>query len=181
MPPARTPTELPHAARDIAAWLEDHPGRFAYPAPPDFTGTTFLKQLLVETAPMAIDLSKPADDESFAAATGEMFRLLDEMRPNLWRGGQRYPANYPALKTLMGDGEVDLLFAFNPAEASSAIAAGELPATIRPLAFPGGTLGNTHFVAIPFNAANREGALLLANFLISPEAQARKENPADLG
>ena len=38
-------------------------------------------------------------------------------------------------------------------------------------------MGNTHFVAIPYNATSKEGALLLANFLISPEAQARKQDP----
>ncbi len=41
----------------------------------------------------------------------------------------------------------------------------------------GGTIGNTHFVAIPYNAKAREGAMVVANFLMSPEAQARKENP----
>jgi len=41
----------------------------------------------------------------------------------------------------------------------------------------GGTVGNTSFVAIPFNAKAREGAMVLADFLMSPEAQARKQNP----
>jgi len=34
-----------------------------------------------------------------------------------------------------------------------------------------------HFVAIPFNASAPEGAQLLADFLLSPEAQIRKANP----
>ena len=41
----------------------------------------------------------------------------------------------------------------------------------------GGTIGNTNFVAIPFNANAREGAMVLANFLMSSEAQARKQDP----
>jgi putative thiamine transport system substrate-binding protein len=52
---------------------------------------------------------------------------------------------------------------------------------VRSFTFSGGTLGNTHFVAIPYNAGATEGALLLANFLISPEAQARKQNPTIWG
>ncbi|NVO06525.1 MAG: ABC transporter substrate-binding protein, partial [Rhodoferax sp.] len=35
-------------------------------------------------------------------------------------------------------------------------------------------IGNTHFVAIPVNARAKAGAMVLANFLLSPEAQARK-------
>jgi len=33
----------------LKTWAEAHPGRFAYPAPPDFLGTTFLKQAMYET------------------------------------------------------------------------------------------------------------------------------------
>ena len=44
-----------------------------------------------------------------------------------------------------------------------------------------GTIGNSHFVAIPFNASAKEGALVFANFLLSPEAQARKSDPAVWG
>ena len=77
----------------------------------------------------------------------------------------------------LADGELDIIFAFNPAEASSAIAQSRLPGTVRSFTFSGGTLGNTHFVAIPFNANAKAGALVLANFLLSPEAQARKQDP----
>ena len=45
----------------------------------------------------------------------------------------------------------------------------------------GGTLGNASFVAIPYNANAKAGAMVLANFLMSPEAQARKQNPEILG
>ncbi len=120
---------------------------------------------------------KPVDEASFEQVTAPVFAYLDELNPLLWRGGKTYPQNYPAMKQLLADGEVDIIFAFNPSEASSAIAAGELPDTVRSFTFPGGTLANTHFVAIPYNAAAKAGALVLADFLISPEAQARKQDP----
>jgi putative thiamine transport system substrate-binding protein len=40
--------------------------------------------------------------------------------------------------------------------------------------FTKGTIGNTHFVAIPYNAPSKAGAQVVANFLLSPAAQARK-------
>jgi putative thiamine transport system substrate-binding protein len=52
-----------------------------------------------------------------------------------------------------------------------------LPETARTFVLDRGTIGNTHFVAIPYNANAREGAMVVADFLMSPEAQARKENP----
>jgi putative spermidine/putrescine transport system substrate-binding protein len=45
---------------------------------------------------------------------------------------------------------------------------------VRTFVFDEGTIANTHFVAIPFNAADKQGAMVLANFLISPEAQFKK-------
>jgi putative thiamine transport system substrate-binding protein len=71
--------------------------------------------------------------------------------------------------------------AFNPAEASSLILAGRLPATVRSFVLAEGTIANTHFLAIPFNAAHRDGAIVTAEFLLSPEAQARKQDVAVWG
>ena len=101
--------------------------------------------------------------------------------PHLWRGGEAYPATGQALHQLLDDGEVDFSMAFNPAEASSLILAGRLPETVRSFVFADGTIANTHFVAIPFNAAHREGAIVAAEFLLSPEAQARKQDVAVWG
>ena len=55
------------------------------------------------------------------------------------------------------------------------------PTRVRSFVFDGGTLGNTHFVAIPFNANAAAGAMVFADFLMSPEAQARKQDPAVWG
>ena len=168
---------MPRSSADLLVWAKAHPGRFTYPQPPDFIGSSFLKQVLSETISDRALLLKPVDEASFEEVTKPLFAYLDELNPVLWRSGKAFAQNYPAMKQLLADSEVDIIFAFNPSEASSAIAAGELPDTVRSFTFPGGTLGNTHFVGIPFNANAKSGALVLANFLISPDAQARKQDP----
>jgi putative thiamine transport system substrate-binding protein len=168
---------LPMSADELLEWAKANPGRFSYPQPPDFIGSSFLKQVLSEKVADRSVLLKPVDEATFDAITKPLFDYLDQLHPVMWRSGGAYPQNYPAMRQLLADGELDIIFAFNPAEASSAIANGELPDTVRSFTFPGGTLSNTHFVAIPYNAAAKAGALVLANFLISPEAQARKQDP----
>ena len=170
-------SDPPHSAEALAAWIEEHPGRFTYPQPPDFLGTTFLKQLLSELTPDPAVLQQPPMDENFEKVTAPLFVWLDEAQADLWREGRAYPRDYGSLRRLLADGEIDIAFAFNPADASSAIANGELPDTVRSFVFDGGTLGNTHFVAIPFNANAGAGAMVLADFLMSPEAQAHKQDP----
>jgi putative thiamine transport system substrate-binding protein len=174
--PARLP-DPPANTAALGEWIAQNPGRFTYPQPPDFLGVTFLKQLLVELAPDPTALQQPATDATFTAATAPLFAWLDTAKPNLWRQGRAYPANTADLRRLLADAEVEISLAFNPADASSAIADGELPDSVRSFVFPAGTLGNTHFLAIPFNANAAAGAMVLADFLLSPEAQARKEDP----
>ncbi|MFC5584738.1 ABC transporter substrate-binding protein [Nitratireductor kimnyeongensis] len=172
---------LPQDADGLLAWAKENPGRFSYPQPPDFIGSSFLKQVLAETVEDPEVLLRPVEEDSFADVTKPLFDYLDALNPVMWRSGRAYPQNYPAMKQLLADAELDIIFAFNPAEASNAIANGELPETVRSFTFPEGTLSNTHFLTIPYNASAKAGALVTANFLLSPEAQARKQDPAIWG
>ena len=169
--------DLPDSADDLLAWAKENPGRFSYPQPPDFIGSSFLKQVLSEKIADPAKLLEPVEAGEFAELSKPLFDYLDALHPNLWRSAKAFPKDYPSMSQLLADGEFDITFAFNPAEASSAIANDLLPDTVRSFTFSGGTLSNTHFVAIPYNAAAKAGALVTANFLLSPEAQARKQDP----
>jgi putative thiamine transport system substrate-binding protein len=172
-----TVADPPRSIPALLDWAKAHPGRFTYPAPPDFVGTTFLKHVLAELTDQPEALDHPVDQADFAAVTAPMWRWLEEARPYLWRKGEGHPVSGPALHQLLDDGEVDLSMAFNPAEASAAIESGRLPESVRTFVLDDGTIGNTHFVAIPFNAAHKAGAMVVADFLMSPEAQAHKQDP----
>ena len=173
--------EPPTSMAALLDWASAHPGRFTYPQPPDFHGSTFLKQALYELAPDPARLSDPATDADFGTVAAPLFAYLDKLHPLLWRQGRAFPQNSSAMRQLLADGETDIAFTFNPAGASNAIANGELPDTVRTYVLDGGTIGNTHFLAIPFNASAPAGAMVVADFLMSPEAQARKQESGRLG
>jgi putative thiamine transport system substrate-binding protein len=173
--------EPPRSIPALLEWAKAHPGRFTYPAPPDFIGSTFLKHVLIELAADPKVLQEPAEKADFAAVTAPLWHWLEAIRPYLWRNGATFPASGPALHQLLDDGEVDFSMAFNPAEASNLIQAGHLPASVRTFILKTGTIGNTHFVAIPFNAAHKPAAMVLADFLMSAEAQAHKQDPSVWG
>jgi putative thiamine transport system substrate-binding protein len=177
---ARVP-DPPRSMPALLAWAEANPGRFTYPQPPDFLGTTFLKQALIGLVPDPSVLQAPAEATEYDAVTAPLWAFLDALTPHLWREGRAYPATGEAVKPLMADGEVDLAISFSPGAASAAIANGELPDTVRSYVLDGGTIGNASFVAIPYNANAKAGAMVLANFLMSPEAQLRMQDPAVLG
>jgi putative thiamine transport system substrate-binding protein len=170
----------PDDPRALLGWIGAHPGRFTYPQPPDFIGTSFLKQLLLLLAASPERLRTPVADD-FDEVTQPLWTWLDQAQPHLWRSGRLFPRSAPEQRRLLGDGEIDWMLSFNPAEAARAIRQGELPESIRGLQFRGGALSNSHFLAIPFNASAREGAMVVANFLLSAQSQARKADDAVWG
>ena len=165
----------------LLEWAQANPSRFSYPQPPDFLGTTFLKQVLVDILPDPSVLEAPATAENYDKVTAPLWAYLDALTPNLWREGKVYPATGTAMFPLIADDEVDLSISFSPGAASTAIANFELPETVRTFVLDKGTIGNTSFVAIPYNSGSKAGAMVVANFLMSPEAQARAQDPAILG
>jgi len=177
----RRVADPPRSVAELLSWAKRHPGRLAHPSVRNFLGVTFLKQALHELAGDASVLQQPATDDNFAKVTAPLWAWYDELRPLLWRKGRQFPDNGPAQRQLMNDGEIDIMVSFNPAEAAVSVNAGLLPPTVRTVVFSRGTIGNTSFVAIPYNAANKEGAMVVANFLLDPVAQARQQDPAVLG
>lgn len=176
----RTPAP-PKTVAALLDWARENPGRFTYPAPPDFTGSVFVRHVFYHAAGDVTGWQGPLDEGRFEAAAGATFKLLRDLAPFLWRQGQTYPENPIRLSQLLADGEVDFAISYHPAEASKMILDGLYPATVRTYVFAEGTIANTHFVAIPFNAADKEGAMVVADFLISPEAQLKKADASVWG
>jgi len=167
--------------RALLDWARANPGRFTYPQPPDFLGTTFLKQVLYEVVADPSVLLAPVDQADYATVTAPLWAYIEALTPHLWRQGRAYPETGTRQLQLLADDEVALAISFSPGEASAAIANGQLPASVRTFVPAGGSIGNASFVAIPFNASAKAGAMVIANLLLSPQAQARALDPAYLG
>lgn len=164
----------PDSAATLLAFAKQHPGRVTYPKPPNFHGTSFLKQLLLDLSTDTSVLNKPVDAAQFASLTQPLWAYLDQLHTVAWQQGNSFPASNAEMHQKLADGELLISLTFNPNEAASLIQAGQIPASAYSFGFKKGTIGNVHFVAIPFNAKAKEGAQVFANFLLSPEAQIRK-------
>lgn len=172
---------LPTSAAALLTWSKAHPGRFTYPKPPQFHGSSFLKQILLELTPDPAPLYREATESDFAKVTAPLWAWLDELHPTLWRKGKLFPTSAAETRQLLDDGELAMAISFNPHEAQSAVQNGTLPPNVVAVTMAKGALTNSHFLAIPFNANARAGAKVVANFLLSPAAQERKAEPAFWG
>jgi putative thiamine transport system substrate-binding protein len=159
---------------ELIEFAKANAGRVTYPAPPDFHGTTFVKQALIEATGDALQLQPPTTETGFVPLADKLAVYLDTLHPHLWRGGRQFPPSQAQITQMLSDGELVMSLTFNPTEPANLVAAGKLPVSTIAWQHAMGTIGNTHFVAIPINARAKAAAQVVANFLLSPEAQGRK-------
>ncbi|BCG09805.1 ABC transporter substrate-binding protein [Buttiauxella agrestis] len=173
--------KFPRSADELLAFAKAHPGKLSYPRPPDFTGTAFIEQLFIVLTHDRQALRTPPDAATFQQVTAPLWDYLDKLHPLLWREGKTFPPTPARMDRMLADGELLFSVTFNPSHVDNLIDRKQLPKTAQAFGFEQGMLGNVHFVTIPANANAQAGAQVLANFLMSPEAQIRKANPAIWG
>ena len=166
----------PKSALELKNYIIRNKGRFTFPQPPDFVGTSFLKQILIELISDRNFLKSNFIAKKHERELDPLWQWLEEVTPYLWRNGKNYPSNYLAMTELVAEREIDFGIAFNIAHASNSISEGKLSNSVRSYIYDKGTLANVHFLAIPYNSSNKAASRAFVDFLISPKAQIKKQN-----
>ena len=169
---ARTP-EPPTSIAALAAWIQAHPGRFTHDQ--QFTGITFLKSVMYGLAGGVDRFQGGFDEQKYQLGRDRLFAWLSSVRSSFWRNGATYPPDVAAMHRLFANSEIDFTMSNNQNEVVTKVRQKVFPPESKALLLDEGTIANAHYVGIPFNAPNAAGAMVLANFLISPEAQLEKQ------
>lgn len=167
----------PQTFSELLAWAKANPGRFAYVAPPAFDGSRFLLTALYGVTGGYQQYAGAEFDEDLWNQNSPLVAdYLKELEPYLWREGQTYPPTQVRLQELFANGEVWMMPVFI-SRIAEAKASGQFPATAEAFTMPNISLNDPSFTAIPVNASNPAGAMVLANVLSSPEGQLQKFKP----
>ncbi|EJI1277624.1 ABC transporter substrate-binding protein [Vibrio vulnificus] len=164
----------PKSFDELLNYAQANPNRISYPRPPEFHGASFLKALLIELTDNNPVLAMPVDKKSFLSVSQPLWDYLDQLHTVAWRSGRQFPSGSAEMMQLLDDGQIDLAVTFNPNAVFAAQAAGKLSENAQAYAMQKGALTNLHFLAIPWNASAKAGAMVTINYLLSPEAQSRK-------
>ena len=173
---ARTDTP-PKTIAELLEWAKANPGKFTYPAPPDFNGSVFVRHVFYHAAGGVDKLLGDFDQATYDEVAKKTWDILNDLEPSLWRDGKTYPASVAAMEQLYANSEVDLTFNYEPAGVGLKIEDGTFPPTTQGYGLSDGTIGNTNYTIIPFNSPNKAAALVLQNVLLSGEAQLQKAMP----
>ncbi|WP_324274834.1 ABC transporter substrate-binding protein [Blastococcus brunescens] len=167
----------PGSVEELLTWIEEHPGRFSYPAPPDFTGSVFVRQVLYSVAEGVENVPLEFSQDAYDELAPELFGTLDQLEPSLWREGQTYPQSLEELDQLYADGQVDFTMTYGPATLPDLVEEATFPPTTRVLLVEDGTIGNASFLAVPSTSGSQAGAMVVANLALSRSSSWRRPGP----
>lgn len=165
----------PQNRHELLAYAKRNPGTVTIPS--DFTGMSFLKALLVDIANGTAPFQGEFKQQVYDTYSTELWAFLDSLRPYLWKSGTTFPDAVAPMHQLFANGELHLTMSMNDGEVDNKVAQGLFPQSARAYVWETGTIQNSHYLGIPARAANKAGALVVVNTLISPWAQWRKMDP----
>lgn len=164
--------DVPTTYAELIEWIKANPGQFIYNRPDrGGSGAAMVTRAIFEVTgqdPTQFRAGESREDliEQFPKA----WELLASIHPFVYEGGG-YPAGNTPVLELFANGSVNMITAWSD-QALQAINLGLLPegtrlTQLQDLPFTGGYSTS----GIPRNASNLEGALALANFLLTEEVQ----------
>lgn len=167
---------VPTNTTALKEYTKNNPGRFTYPQSTDFTSSAFIRTVLYDI--VGYDNLKDLEPnyDTVKKAITPALDYFKEIEPYLWKEGKVYPSDSSQLDNLYKDGEIDITMSYTANKAVSLVKNKSWASTTRTAVWDKGTPFNTHYLAIPANAQNVEGALKVINAALSPAMQISKAN-----
>jgi putative spermidine/putrescine transport system substrate-binding protein len=165
---------------NFVAWIKANPGKFTYPAPPDFNGSMTVRRLAYYANGGASSFLGAFNQTTFDSTMRVTADFLNGLKPYLWRQGKTYPADIGALQKLYATGEVSAYVNYGALSDWVNVKSGLFPATTKVSALDG-MIGNISYITIPFNSPHFAGAQVVANLMHSPAAQLEMQAQGVIG
>lgn len=164
----------PKSYAELLAWAKENPGRFTYPQlPDDFVGSAFVRGAMYEILGLD-DFTKTYTEEEFNKLISPVMDYFESLHPYLWQEGTAFPTSQAQLDELFLNNEVDFTMGFEVGKTAGQVITGAYPIAAYSYVFETGTIGNAHYLAIPFNSPEKAAAMLTIDLLQSPEMQLEK-------
>ena len=163
--------EAPASAEELMEYCKTYPGKVTYPAPPDFTGSAFVRNIVYELCGWEQFQTMEADYDTVKAAVEPAMEYLRALNPYLWNEGKTFPDSSTTVDAMFADGELVMSMSYGPFSVATGIADGIYTDTTRTFVFDKGTIGNTNYMGIAFDAPNKAGAMVVINAILSADLQ----------
>ncbi|MBP1042193.1 ABC transporter substrate-binding protein [Vagococcus sp. BWB3-3] len=165
---------FPKSAQALLAYAKENPGKLTYTAPPEFTGSAFVRNIICEVIGFEALNQAPAEKEALHQVIMPGLDYLNELKPFLWQKGATYPATTAELDQLFAANQVHLTYSYSQMHVAEKRQDQEFKESVESFVFDQGTITNQNYLAIAANSAAKDAAIVLINEMISEEAQLAK-------
>ena len=163
--------ETPANAAEFMEFCKKYEGKVTYPALPDFTGSAFVRNIIYDLCGWEQFQTMEADYDTVKTAIEPALDYLRQLNPYLWNQGKSFPESSTKVDAMFADGEVVMNMSYSPFSVATGIDQGIYTDTTRTFVFDNGTIGNTNYMAIAYDAPNKAGAMVVINEIISADIQ----------
>ena len=168
-------TSPPLNLSELNTFVKKYPGKFTIPY--EFTGLTLLKSWLISIAGGEDELSGAFNEEKYIKYSTQLWDSINAMKSFFWKEGKTFPNSVTPMHQMFANGELYITMSNNDGEVDNKVIQKVFPETARAYVMTSGTIQNSHYMGIVYNASNKAGAMVVCNFLMSPEAQYEKLKP----
>jgi putative thiamine transport system substrate-binding protein len=162
------------SAKSLLDIAKKNPKTVTYPRPPEFHGTTFLKQLLVDLTDVDKRLYQLATEQAQKELLPVLWQYLDQLHPNLWQQGKAFPSSAAEQLLLYQQKTLSMAVSFNPNQWLKEKSTQQISESSVRRYFSHGAITNSHNLAIPKSAPSPDAAKVVINFMLSEKAQQEK-------
>jgi putative thiamine transport system substrate-binding protein len=162
------------SAKSLLDIAQQNPTTVTYPRPPEFHGTTFLKQLLVDLTDADSRLYQLATKQAQDQLLPFLWQYLDKLHPYLWQQGNAFPSSAAEQLLLYQQKILSMAVSFNPNQWLKEKSTQQISESSVRRYFTDGAITNSHNLAIPKSAPSPEAAKVVINFMLSEKAQQEK-------
>ena len=165
-------TNPPKTLDDLLAWIKAHKGQFTYNSPKSGGSgssfvTTVLDKYLTADEQQKLRTSYAKDLE---AKWDKGFAELKSLNPYVYQSGV-YPNGNSQVLQLLSGGSISMAPVWSD-QFISGQKNGQIPATIKAMQISNPSFtGGAAYLGIPKNSPNKDAAIKLANYVLTPEAQ----------
>ncbi len=163
----------PTTLDELEAYVKKYPGTFTISN--DFTGMTLMKSFLAELGGSPNSLNGDFNEEKYKKLSSQLWDFINKNKQYFWKNGETFPKEQSKVAQLYANGELNISFGFSEGGIDEKIKSGLYPETTKAYPWKNGTIKNANYLGILNNAPQKAAAMVVIDFLISPDAQYQKK------
>lgn len=171
----------PQSLSEFKAYINSNPGKVALPSLDTQEGQAFVQTLAASLCDQKKLYEKSLKPAEMNAIFAPVANFLKEVKPNLYQQGQTPPASANEMDKLFKGGQISFSMSMDQNRAVTMTKEEKMPDGAKATVLSSGTTGMVYYGIIPFNSANKSGAMAVLNEWLSGEMQGDKYDSKNWG